>query len=70
MENVENEGREGRARKMVSLITGKLGNQAGDQVWNQAGDQVWNKVRDPIGEQTSDQLWIQVIKQVQQNVKL
>jgi hypothetical protein len=62
MENVENTVREGIGSKIVSPVTDKLGNQAGDQVWN--------KVRDPIGEQTSDQLWIQVIKQVQQNVKL
>jgi hypothetical protein len=65
MKNVENIVRE-RVRRYRTA--GNYG--AGDQVWNKVGNQVWNKVRDPIGEQTSDQLWIQVIKQVQQNVKL
>jgi hypothetical protein len=62
MENVENKVRERIASKMVSQADGKIGNLVGDKVWI--------KVRDPIIEQTSDQLWIQVIKQVQQNVKL
>ena len=62
MENVENTVRERIASKMVSLADGKIGNLVGDKVWI--------KVRDPIIEQTSDQLWIQVIKQVNQNVKL
>ena len=62
MENVENTVRERIESKIVSPVTDKLGNQEGDQVWN--------KVRDPIVEQTKNRLWIQVIKQVQQNVKL
>jgi hypothetical protein len=71
MNNVEN-----RVSKIASQIDGKIWIQVGEigiqvgKIGKQVGNQVWSKVRNPIVEQTKNQLWIQVIKQVNQNVKL